>query len=95
MVSIVNKTATQNVSAANAHGRLGPVNYARVDLRDPHVSMKHLAMCAWCGFLMHSAVAVKRKSVHLITNLIVYPVILLDNTLRLLLEIIIFSYAFI
>lgn len=68
MVSIVNKSATQNVSVANAYGRLGPVNYAIVDLRGQHVSMKHLARCVWCGFLINSAVAVKRKSVQLITN---------------------------
>ncbi|XP_065940586.1 receptor-type tyrosine-protein phosphatase epsilon isoform X9 [Magallana gigas] len=36
MVSIVNKSATQNVSVANAHARLDPVNYAIVDLRGQH-----------------------------------------------------------
>lgn len=56
MVSIVNRTATQNVSVANAYGRQAPVNYVPVDLRDPHVSMKH--GCGWCGFLIISAVAV-------------------------------------
>lgn len=68
MVSIVNKSVTQNVSVANAHARLDPVNYAIVDLRGQHVSMNHLARCGWCGFLINSAVAVKRKSVQLITN---------------------------
>lgn len=61
MVSIVNKSATQNVSVANAHARLDPVNYAIVDLRGQHVSMNHLARCVWCGFLIKFCSSSKKE----------------------------------